>query len=175
LADVIGHAVGNQGADVMALLAVITTTNTTLLAVTAASRLLYGMAERRALPGALAVVHSKRRTPIAAIFVAAIIAGLFVLLGDLKLVASVTDFAVYLVFLAVNAAVIVLRLKQPLATRPFSVPFSLGAVPVIPVIAFSAVVVMLTQLDPVAAGLGMLLVGIGVIVYFVLQAAYRDR
>jgi APA family basic amino acid/polyamine antiporter len=33
LADVIGHAIGGRGADVMAALAVITTTNTTLLAV----------------------------------------------------------------------------------------------------------------------------------------------
>lgn len=161
LADVIGHALGSRGADVMAALAVITTTNTTLLAVTAASRLLFGMAERRALPGALGFVHSRRRTPVVAILVTCLTAGAFVLLRDLRLVASVTDFAIYLVFLAVNAAVVVLRFRQPQRPRPFSVPLRLGRVPVVPVIAFLAVLLMMTQLDANAAALGLLLAGIG--------------
>jgi APA family basic amino acid/polyamine antiporter len=111
---------------------------------------------------------------IAAILVTSFIAGLFVLLGDLKLVAIVTDFAVYLVFLAVNATVIVLRLKQPATDRPFSVPIRFGPVPVIPVIALGAVVVMATQLDFTAAGLGVLLVGVGLIVHLVLKASQTD-
>jgi APA family basic amino acid/polyamine antiporter len=100
LADVIGHAVGSRGGDVMAALAVISTTNTTLLAITAASRLLYGMASKGSLPAVLSRVSPTRRTPVYAIIFSATVAGLFVLLRDLELVASVTDFAVYLVFLA---------------------------------------------------------------------------
>jgi APA family basic amino acid/polyamine antiporter len=104
----------------------------------------------------------------------AFIAGLFVLLGDLTLVASVTDFAVYLVFLAVNATVIVLRFKQPAIKRPFSVPIRFGPVPVIPVVAIGAVLVLLTQLDATAAGLGVLLAGLGLIVHLILQASDGD-
>lgn len=174
LADVIGHALGSRGADVIAGLAVFSTTNTTLLAVTAASRLLYGMAERQSLPGALAVLHPRRRTPVSAIAFTAVVAGLFVLLRDLRLVASVTDFAIYLVFLAVNAAVVVLRFKQPGTRRGFTVPLRIGQVPVIPIVAFGAVVLMLTQLDAQAVGLGLLLVGAGLLTYFATMSARTE-
>ena len=50
LADVIAHGLGGASVAVVAVIAMISTTNTTLLAVTAASRVMYGMAARAALP-----------------------------------------------------------------------------------------------------------------------------
>lgn len=169
LADVIGHAAGNRSAEIMAALAVISTTNTTLLAVTAASRLLFGMARQGSLPSSLAVVHPTRRTPIRALILTALVAALFVLLRDLKLVASVTDFAVYLVFLAVDAAVVILRFKAPEQKRSFTAPGRIGRVPVLPVLAFGTVVLMMTQLEPLAVGLGCLLLVVGLLTFFALR------
>ena len=74
LADVMAHVLGDRGAMVVAAIAVITTTNTTLLALTAASRVTYGMAKASALPGAFARVHRTRRTPIRAIATVAVFA-----------------------------------------------------------------------------------------------------
>lgn len=161
LADVMSRALGGSSTDVMAALAMITTTNTTLLAVTAASRLLYGMASRGSLPGFLAVLHNRRRTPVAAILLSIAIAAGFVMFRDLKLVASVTDFGVYLVFLAINSTVVILRFKLPDQRRDFKIPGSIGPIPVTPVLGFAAVAVMLTQLDLEAAGLGLLLLALG--------------
>lgn len=163
LADVMRHAIGGQAEGVMAIVAMITTMNTTLLCVTAASRLLYGMADRGALPSPLAAVSSKTGAPIRAILVAAAVAGAFTLLGDLTLLASVTDFAVYLVFLAVNATVVILRVRQPELPRGFRVPFSVRGIPVVPLLGFASVIVMLTQLDRLALGLGLLFCGVGLI------------
>ena len=169
LADVMSRALGGRSTGVMAALAMITTTNTALLAVTASSRLLYGMASRRSLPCFLAVVHSRQRTPVAAILLSVSIAGVFVMFRDLKLVASVTDFGVYLVFLAINSTVVILRLKLPDQRRDFRIPWSVGRVPITPVLGFAAVTVMMTQLALEAALLGLLLLALGVLTAAVLS------
>lgn len=94
LADVVAHVLGGRSAGVMAVLALVSTTNTCLLAVTSASRVTFGMARDEALPSSLARLHPVRRAPRPAIALAAVVAFGFVLVGDLKLIAGVADFAV---------------------------------------------------------------------------------
>jgi basic amino acid/polyamine antiporter, APA family len=175
LADVIAHDLGGASAGVVAAIAMISTTNTTLLALTAGSRVAYGMAARAALPALLARVHPRRRTPVRAILVVATAAAAFTLVGDLAFIAAVTDFAVYLVFLAVNGTVIVLRRRRPDLARPFAVPGSLGGVPVAPVLGIASVALMLTHLDPraVAFGTGLSILGLGA--GWLLRARARRR
>ena len=80
---------------------------------------MYGMAMLRAFPQQLAGVQSGRPTPISAIVIVAAVAIGFTLFDDLRLVASVSDFAVYVVFLAVNATVVLMRYtrSQPTSSR----------------------------------------------------------
>jgi APA family basic amino acid/polyamine antiporter len=146
LALVLDHALGGGGAAVVAVIALIATTNTTLLCVTAASRLQYGMADAGALPPVLARLGAKTRAPYVAIGIATAVAAGFLALGDLTLVASVTDFAVYLVFVAVNIAVIVLRFRDPERPRPFRAWGSVRRVPVVPVLGLATVLTMLPAL-----------------------------
>jgi APA family basic amino acid/polyamine antiporter len=119
------------------------------------------MARAGALPASLAAVHHRRQTPVRAILLAAIAAAGFTLLGDLTLVASVTDFTVYAVFLAVNATVIMLRLRAPDVARPFRIPVSAGRVPLIPVLGIAATLLMLSQLEPRALLIGSAVTGAG--------------
>jgi APA family basic amino acid/polyamine antiporter len=163
LADVMAHVLGDRGATVVAAIAVLTTTNTTLLALTAASRVLYGMAKAGAMPRPLAGVHPRRGTPVPAIVAGAGVAASFAVLGDFTVIAAVTDFAVYVVFLAVNVTVIVLRRTRPDLPRPFAVPGAVGGVPVIPVLGLGSVALMLTQLEPLAITLGAALCAAGVV------------
>src|SRR5688572_27770471 len=93
----------------------------------------HGMADAKALPRAVARVSPRTGAPVVAVMVAATGATAFALVGDLTFIASVTDFAVYVVFLAVNAAVIVLRHRAPHADRPFRTPGAIHGIPVIPV------------------------------------------
>jgi APA family basic amino acid/polyamine antiporter len=164
LADVIGEALGSSGTDFMAALAIISTTNTTLLATTAGSRVMYGMAVRHSLPRFLALVSRRTGAPVGAILFAVIVAGGFVLLRDLTLIASVTDFAVYITFGAVNLALILLRFRQPERPRSFRVPGSIGRLPLLPVAAVGTILLMVSQLDPEAIGVGLVTAVIALIV-----------
>lgn len=171
LAAVIEHAMGTRGGQVMAALAVISTTNTTLLAVTASSRLLYGMAARGSLPSKLAVLNPLRRTPVNAILLTVAVAAAFTMFHDLRLVASTTDFAIYCVFLAVNGSVIALRFKASERPRPFRTPGSLAGVPLTPLLALFSVIIMVTQLEPTAITLGSALLCTGPLAYLSLRYA----
>ena len=163
LTDVVAHALGTRAAEVVAVVALVTTTNTTLLAVTAASRVLFGMTSGGFLPARLIQVSARTGAPAFALAVVALGAAGCALIGDLTLVASVTDAAVYAVFLVVNAAVIVLRLRRPDLPRPFRTPLALSRVPLLPVLGSGAVLVLLPALGGRALllGLGLALLGAG--------------
>ena len=170
LADVMAHVLGDRGATLVAAIAVLTTTNTTLLALTAASRVTYGMAKAGAMPQPFAIVHPGRQTPIRAIAAVGGIATAFAAVGDFAMVAAVTDFAVYVVFLAVNATVVILRRTHPELRRPFAVIGTIRGVPVLPVLGFASVTIMMTQLDPRAIGVGSAACTVGLTVGWLLRA-----
>ena len=164
LADVMRNAMGSASADVMAVAAMIATINTTLLVITAASRLTWSMASTGSLPSGLQKLN-RRSVPGRGIALAVGVAAAFVMVGRISLVASVTDFAVFLVFIAVNVAVIVLRFRQPNHRRPFRVPGNIGRVPLPAVGALAAVAAVVPSLEPAAIGLGSLVVIAGAVAY----------
>lgn len=164
LALVIAHDWGDRASNIVAAIALASTTNTTLLVLTAASRLSYSMARNRALPSILATVGSRAHSPYVAAFAGLVVAGGFSLIGNIGLVASVTDFAVYAIFIAVNLSLIVLRFRAPDAPRTVRIPLSIGRVPVTPVLGTITVLVMMAYLDASAwvLGFGALATGVGV-------------
>jgi APA family basic amino acid/polyamine antiporter len=164
LADVVAHVLGGRAEGAVAVVALLTTVNTSLLALTAGSRVLYGMASSGAVPPFMGRVSSRTGAPTGAIVVVGLLAVGFAAVGDLTLIASVTDFAVYVVFLFVNATIVLLRRRQPDAPRPFRVPGSIGWVPVIPVLATIAALAMIPQLSATALLLGGCLVALGALV-----------
>jgi APA family basic amino acid/polyamine antiporter len=168
LADVMGAAIGSRSADVVAVVAMMATTNTTLLAITASSRLQYGMADTGALPPIFGRI-SGRRAPWFAVLLSVTVAAGFVSIGDLSLVASVTDFSVYLVFIAVNVTVILLRFWQPKRRRPFAIKGTVGKIPITPVLALATIAVLVPSLDPAAILLGAGVTASGVALYIAQQ------
>ena len=162
LADVMSHVLGGRAEGAVAAIALVTTVNTSLLALTAASRLTYGMADLGALPAAVARVSPRTGAPFVAVLVAGCGAIAFALAGDLTFIASVTDFAVYVVFLAVNAAVVILRRRAPDVARPFRTPGAVGGVPILPVAGSIATLAMVPQLatSSLALGGGLLVAGL---------------
>ena len=68
-----------------------------------------------------------------------------------------------LVFLAVNATVLILRRTRPELPRPFAVPWTVRGVPVFPILGLASVAVMMTQLEPRAIGLGVVLCALGLV------------
>lgn len=151
LADVVAKVAGGASSDVVAAAALISTTNTTLLALTAGSRMLYAMAARGAVPRWLSSVTRRTKVPLASITVVTAIAALSVVAADLSILAQVTDLAIYVVFTSVNVAVIVLRYREPETPRPFRAPGAVGRLPILPVLALLAAIVMFSGVDLEAA------------------------
>lgn len=167
LADVVSVATGGPGRDLVGVVALMATANTTLLVVTAASRILYGMAATGAVPPAFRALN-RRQVPTRSVLLCVAVAAGFVGFGRIALVASVTDMAVYLVFLAVNGTVIALRYRQPKRLRPFRTPFAVGRLPILPIAALVTTLVMLTGLEPAALALGLGLAVLGLIAFLLL-------
>jgi len=109
--------------------ALLATANAVLSASLSGSRLLFGMSRSGDLPSFLQQTIKVSKSPWAGALVIAIAAVVFVMLGEIKMVASLSSLGVTLVFAAVNAAVIILRYTKPKLNRPFAVP-SIGNVPV---------------------------------------------
>jgi APA family basic amino acid/polyamine antiporter len=147
LALVIGHNWGSKAEDIVAVIALASTTNTSLLVLTAASRLLYGMSRSGSMPPALSLVNPRTHAPWVGAIAAGAMAIVFTLIGDLGRVAAATDFAVYSIFIVVNAALITLRYRMPNAERTFTTPIAVGRIPVLPIIGGVTAVIMMTQLE----------------------------
>jgi len=159
---VIAHDWGDRAADILAFIALASTTNTTLLVLTAASRLVFGMAKEGSLPPFFAALSGSAQAPARGAAVALAVALGFALIGTIETIASATDFAVYVVFIFVNVAVVVLRFRQPATARGFRTPFSIGGVPVTPLLGIVTVVVLMAFLERSALeiGGGVLLAGL---------------
>jgi len=163
----VGEAtVGPWGGDMLAAAALVSTGSTVLLAITAGSRMLYAMAAARDLPYALAKVWFAR-VPLNALLTSVVIALLFLLVGDLKTLASATDALIYLIFLVVNVVLVVLRFTTPDARRPFRVRGAIGKVPVLPVIGFAMVLLVARELEPSSFWLAGTVAAVGLLVHIV--------
>jgi APA family basic amino acid/polyamine antiporter len=140
-----------------------------LLLLVAASRMIYGMASTDALPRFLAWIDPRMETPVRAIVLSLAVAIAFAASGDIGLVAGATNFAVFVGFAAVNVSLIVLRYTQPDLVRPFRVPFNIGRLPLLPVLALASVAFMVANLDLDALLVGGLLFISGIVAMEVLQ------
>ncbi|WP_373695213.1 APC family permease [Actinomycetospora aeridis] len=106
---------------VFAAITLFAVTNTALINMMMASRLLYGMARERIIPDAFAKVHPGRRTPWLAIVVTSALAIILVLLLDISELGSMTSLLLLAVFTLVNVAVLVLR-RDRVDHRHFRAP-----------------------------------------------------
>ena len=91
------------------LIALFAVTNTALINMLMASRLVYGMANEGVVPGVFGKVHKGRRTPWVSILFTSIIAILLVSSLEISDLGSTTSLLLLVVFAVVNVAVLVLR------------------------------------------------------------------
>ena len=123
------------------------------------------MARKGSLPTVLSRVNPRTRAPWVATVAVVLVAAAFAWSGQLRLVAAVTDFTVYAVFIAVNLAVLRLRQLLPDAPRTMRAGPSVAGYPVAPVLGLAATVVMLVFLDRTAWVVGVGLIGVAAVVW----------
>lgn len=144
--------------------------NTALINMLMASRLIYGMARQHVLPPVLGTVHPKRHTPwVAIVFTTVIAFGLILYVSGfasssaVSILGGTTSLLLLTVFAVVNVAVLVLRKDVRADGNHFKTPT------VLPIIGFLASLYLVTPLSGRPATQYMvagILVVIGVVLFF---------
>lgn len=92
--------------DWFSLVAILAITNTGLINLIMASRLMYGMAHEDLLPRFFGHVHSGRQTPWVGVSVAGLVVLLLVFTGGLKVLAQTTSLLIIIVFFLVHLSLV---------------------------------------------------------------------
>jgi APA family basic amino acid/polyamine antiporter len=149
--------------NIISVIALFATAGTALVFLIAGSRMIYGLSDAGELPKIFSKIHPKTRTPYIAILVSMIISMVFVLLGDIKLVASITNFFAFVVFILVNLSAIVLRYRKPETKREFKIPLNIGKFPLLPFFGLLACFLMIYYLEMKSIIIGLLIFGAGIV------------
>ncbi|TAJ34314.1 APC family permease [Bosea sp. (in: a-proteobacteria)] len=138
--------------------------NSALINMLMASRLVYGMSREHVLPPFLGKVHETRRTPYVAIGFTTLLAfALITFVGEVPALGGTTALLLLCVFTVVNIAVLVLR-KDKVEHGHFRTPTIL---PVVGALACAFFAGPWTGRDPVQYQIAGILLGIGILLWFV--------
>lgn len=163
------NALGNEAFLIFTLIALFATANTALLMLLSSSRIMYGMARSRSLPQFFSYIHPKTRTPAVAIAGAVFLSFCFLSFGNIRDIAMITNFTLFITFIVINAAVIALRFHIPEAKRPFRIPLSIGRVPITAVLGVATCILFLFQIEIKILVIGALIIcaifGIGKVLH----------
>jgi basic amino acid/polyamine antiporter, APA family len=153
---------------VFSLIALVAVANGALLTGIMSSRLAYGMARDGLLPPVLGRVLPGRRTPWVAILVTSLLSLVLALTGSIALLASTLVLLLLVVFIAVNASVLLLR-RDAVEHRHFRVPA------VLPVAGLVSCVLLGTQVEPEVWRLGLPLLAVAAVLAAVAAARRRRQ
>ena len=112
LALVAQYVLGENSIIILSIIALFSTFNTALVMLLSGSRLLYGIGERKAIPKYFTLVLKKFKTPWVAIITIVLASAIFIFIEDLKTVANLTNFTIFMVFIIINSSVIYFRYKK---------------------------------------------------------------
>jgi len=150
--------------EIFGLITMFAVANSALINMLMASRLVYGMSRERVLPSALGKVHATRRTPYAAIAFTTLLAfGLITFVGEVPALGGTTALLLLCVFTVVNIAVLVLR-RDPVDHEHFRTPTFL---PIIGALSCAFLAGPWTGRGPVQYRIAGILVGLGIVLWFV--------
>jgi basic amino acid/polyamine antiporter, APA family len=164
-ADLATGTLGPRAAVGIAIIALFATANTSLMSMYASSRILYGMSGSSPRAARLAWVHPQTRTPWVAILICGLLSLMFIFAGDIGFIAGVTNFTLFVTFIVINGAVIVLRYRYPGIPRPFHIPVTIGRLPVLPLAGLVLCIFLLAYQDLSILTLGFGLTLAGTVIY----------
>ncbi len=134
--------------------------------VLASSRVGFSMGRERMLPRSLGVIHPLRRTPHVAVLITGLIIVIMAIALPLEVVGSGASLMFLLSFALTNAALIVIRLREPDLPRAYRVPF-FPFLPILGIICNLGLAVYQFTFQPVAWYVSLGWVVAGGLVYLV--------
>ena len=164
--------------EILPFISMFAVSNTALINMLMASRLIYGMARQHVLPPVLGAVHPTRHTPwVAIVFTTLIAFGLifyvtaFANSDAIAVLGGTTSLLLLAVFAVVNVAVLVLRRDVREAGGQFRTP---TALPVIGCLASLYLVTPLSGRPAQQYVLALILVAIGILLFFLTWVINRQ-
>lgn len=146
LALAIEGSTGKIGLTAIVVVALFATANSILTNILGTARLVFDIARDTEITWMqkLSYIPKKFSTPVYATIVIVILTIAFGLIGNLKLVASISNFFVYAVFLGVNVSLIWWRhTHREAELAPFHVPLNINKIPVPTILAILTLLVLL--------------------------------
>lgn len=146
LAKVMSTLAGPAWATGLIVVALFATSKTILSNIMGSSRLLFDVARDGGIEWMkkLTTVNEKTGTPIFAIIAIVILVVIFGLIGNLKVVASISNIFVFLLFLTVNAALLRYRKTHEKGKdAPFRIPLNVNNIPIPTVVAVLGLLILL--------------------------------
>lgn len=168
--EVVSRLIGPAGGLLIVVLILFSTfscTNTTFMG---APRVYFAMAQSGVFPRFFGAVHPRYRTPHRAILIQGFWSSVLVLSGSFDQLTDMLVFAAFIFYGMGAFGVFVLRQKMKNVPRPYKV-FGYPIVPLVFVLFCAALVVVSVQERPreAAIGLGLILSGIPVYLYFMFE------
>lgn len=149
---------------ILSVIALFATASTVLVGSIITSRILYGMRDEHSFPESLGYIHPKNNVPYVSILVTSIFSIVLAVVGDITLLANLTNFAVFAAFFSVNFSLIILRSESSFAPR-FRAPISLGKIPMLAVFGAVSCAILLTKSGPTAITYGSLIMLAGILFF----------
>ncbi len=173
LADVVNQILGKEYSIIISIIALLSTFTTSLLIILATSRMLYGVGKDIKKLEIFSRL-SKNRTPYIAIISTVILSLIFVLIGNIEIVASITNFTIYLTFFFVNLSLIILRYKKPNIKRKFKAPLNIYNFPITGLLGMISSVFFIINLQLKIILSGILLILVGIILERILLKKFKN-
>jgi amino acid transporter/nucleotide-binding universal stress UspA family protein len=133
--------------------------------VLASSRVGFSMGRERMLPPALGKIDPRRRTPHVAVLISGLIIVAVAVMLPLEVVGSGASLMFLLSFALTNAAMIVIRVREPDLQRGFRAPF-FPVLPILGIVFNVGLAIYMFTFLPMAWYVALAWVAVGVIVYF---------
>ncbi len=158
LVDASALIFGPWGPPLLALSAMIASLASLNASIIASSRTLFALGRDRHLPAILTAIHTRFRTPHAALVISAGLSLLLLYIMKIDALVYTTDFGYILGLTAINAAAIVLRKKVKDASPAFKLPLH----PLVPVLATATTIAVIPTISFTELIFGIIITGIGV-------------
>jgi APA family basic amino acid/polyamine antiporter len=130
LADIASKSFGKTGVIIISVIALFATSNTILSNMIGSSRVLLSMSSESKILKPLAIVSSKRKTPVMALIVVLVVTAAFALIGDIETIARISTLFIFTAFILINLSVVVLRIRDKNLKRPYRIPLNIKNIPI---------------------------------------------
>lgn len=154
-------------------IALFSTANTALIGLITVSRIIYGVSKDKSLPALFSRTLTGRKTPWIAALGALALSLMLLSLGRVEILASVASFTTMIVFIAVNIAVIRLRVIEPKQKRPFRLPLTIKSIPILPLLAIAVCFTFLFQFERLIYATGLAAFAASAAIYFLYRSTRR--